>query len=126
MRITGWVLFWIGKKKLLIAGILLLLAAPAYAHACDLFMELQGQSLHYVRKCFDKDHDEGYLHVRGPRGNLKCTTHVNRIEQTDNVTYLVYYIESGIGADCETNSEHALQFQLVNNDTLQITNTENY
>jgi hypothetical protein len=93
---------------------------------CDLAMELQEQSLHVVRKCFGVDHDEGYLHVRGPRNNQKCTTHVNRIQQTDHVTYLVYYIDSGSGPDCENYSERALQFQLVADDTLQITNTENY
>jgi hypothetical protein len=115
-------------KKLILTGMSLVLAAPVStsANACDLFMELAEQSLHVVRKCLGKDFDEGNLRVRGPRNNPKCTSHVTRLERTDHVTYLVYYIDSGSGTDCENYSERALQFQLVGDDTLRITNTENY
>ena len=65
--------------------------------ACDLSMELQGQSLHIVRKACGPDDDMGYFHVssRTP----KCTTRLTGIEQTDHVTYLVFFIDSG--TDCD-------------------------
>lgn len=92
--------------------------------ACNLSMELQGQSLHIVRKACGPDDDMGYFHVSSRTPN--CTTRLTGIEQTDHVTYLVFFIDSGTDCDGSTHSQRALQFQLVGGDTLQITNTENY
>ncbi len=130
-------------KTLLLAGLLLLGVAPAHAydlpqdyldalrdldaparpaHGCDLFMELQDQSLHIVRKCAGIEDDDGIFHVKSRQS--KCTTRLTGIEQTDHVTYLVYFIDSG--SDCEGHSQRALQFQLIDGGaTLQIINAEN-
>ena len=98
-------------------------AATAASH-CDLNMELVGQSLHIVRKACGPDDDMGYFHVSSRTPN--CSTHLTGIEQTDHVTYLVFFIDSGTDCDGSTHAQRALQFQLVGGDTLQITNTENY
>ena len=90
---------------------------------CDLFMELTGQVLHVVVKsCSMQFDDRLRINSRTPN----CSTQLTRIEQTDHVTYLVFFIDSGTDCDGSTHSQRALQFQLVGDDTLRITNTENY
>jgi hypothetical protein len=97
--------------------------APLPTTHCDLFMELQGQVLHVVVKSCLMQFDER-LHVSSRQP--KCSTHLTSIEQTDHVTWLVFFVDSGTDCESTTHQQRALQFQLVGDDVLRITNAEAY
>lgn len=101
-------------KKLLLAAALLALSTSAYA--CDLDMELQGQSLHITAKNCPAQLDDNF-HVTS---RDTCVTHITGIEQVDHVTWLVHYQDQ----QCQISSPRALIFQLID-DTLRITDAEN-
>lgn len=107
-------------KQLLLAAALL--AGSASAHACELFMEQQGQSIHVVIKAcveptepFDK-----WLRLM-PKRHECGTTHIDGVERTDETTYLVHTTNQSCVPKRET-----LMFQVVGGDTLRITNVEGY
>jgi hypothetical protein len=104
-------------KKLLLAAALL--AVPASAHACELFMEQQGQSVHVIIKACVEPFDKWF--TLSPKRKECGTTHIDRVERTDETTYLVYTTNQSCVPKLET-----LQFQIVGDDTLRITNVEGY
>lgn len=102
-------------KKLLLAAALI--AASTSAQACDLFMELRGQSLHVVAKDCPAQYDQ---HLR-IKSRDECVTHITGIEQVDYVTWLVHYQD----LQCKITSPRALVFQLIGDETLRITDADN-